>query len=48
MFFYTGPEIEIQPPLLKDEFFDRSDREEEVLRYIAGTMCYKFKLEKTI
>ena len=35
----------MEPPLLVDEFFDRSDREEEILRYIAGAMCYKFKLE---
>ena len=40
--------MEIEPPLLRDEFFDKTDRESEILRYIAGAMCHKFKLETKV
>ena len=45
---YTGLEAEIEPPLVRDEFFDNTDRESEILRYIAGAMCHKFKLDSKV
>ena len=35
----------MEPPILQDEFFDKTERESDVLKYIAGAMCRKFNLK---
>ena len=34
--------------MVRDEFFDKTDRESEILKYIAGAMCHKFQLDTKV